>query len=232
MRRYLFSGAENARDLGGYPISSAAMTAFGKIIRSDNFLSITPEEESFLLKHKFNTIVDLRALEEVEALPDIFYRRKNFSYYNAYLPEGNFTPAAPEDVAPVYLTFTGNFVSMQKVFKIIANTDGGVIFHCAAGKDRTGVVAALILLLAGVPIEDITADFLLSATYLYNRLTAGERAIPPRPMTVTLPRRSYMIDFLDLFHEKYGNVESYMKLIGITPEEISKIKDKLTQTQR
>ena len=111
---------------------------------------------------------------------------------------------------------------MAKVMGIIARAPGGVYFHCRAGKDRTAVVAALLLLLAGVPDADLLADYMLSASYLEARWRTQKFF-----MSEFLPQTSHMRGFLELFRKEYGDVERYLLGIGLTEEEVWGLKDRL-----
>ena len=79
--------------------------------------------------------------------------------------------------------------------KVIANTDGGVIFHCTAGKDRTGIVAALMLLLAGVVEEDIMADYMTTYAYIYKGIRIMHEEDPDLPAFVDRLQKSTHIRF-------------------------------------
>ena len=134
-------------------------------------------------------------------------------------------PASVEAVPVSYMEIAGA-VEMPEVFRCIARAPEGVIFHCSAGKDRTGVVSAILLLHAGVERRDIVYDYALSREYNRSRMEALIKRRPEIADIVT-PKEAYMERFLELFREKYSDTTHYFKGLGLTEEEIINIRSKL-----
>jgi len=113
--------------------------------------------------------------------------------------------------------------------KIIADTkeDEGVLYHCTAGKDRTGVISAILLSLVGASQCDILADYQISYAYTIKLIRQLCKENPDFPAYIVEPRIEYMEKFLELFNEKYGSSEKYLLEIGLTDLEIEKLKKKL-----
>jgi protein-tyrosine phosphatase len=118
------------------------------------------------------------------------------------------------------------------VMETIANaSDGVVLVHCAAGKDRTGLICALLLGLAGVPRETIAADYALSAECLRPRTEEwlqkgpGERA--ERELVRSNPRAEVMLEVLDYIEAQYGGVEAYLLEAGLVAPDITRLRERL-----
>lgn len=169
----------NTRDLGGSRGLDGKTVRTGRLIRSSKTDTLTPEDAR-LLKEQFcvTTMIDLRTEKEAEETPDVTF---GCSYHNIPLrPDvragvkyrfpsslkayAKKFPSMPQMYVDM-LTSAYSVGQLQKIFSIIFDAvkkDEGVIFHCAEGKDRTGIVAALIELLLGVDRDEIMKDYLQS----------------------------------------------------------------------
>ncbi len=217
----------NTRDLGGFPIDLNSSTKFGAFIRSDVPINLLKEEMDFFVNMKITTIIDLRTKSETIEYPCAFKGNPNFSYFNfSVAKEGNL-PDKEEDIPMSYFGMVHENENIYHVMKTIADSEGGVLFHCMAGKDRTGIVAALLLSLVGVQMCDILADY--EVTYCYIREVINKELIndPMLPAFMGQSKLDYMENFLKIFYENYHSTEKYLLKIGLTKEEINKIKIKL-----
>ena len=135
----------------------------------------------------------------------------------------------PESVeaVPVSYMAIAQAESMSKVFRTIAEAESGVMFNCTAGKDRTGVVSAILLLHAGVSDEDIIENYVLTKEYGRERLELVHKNFPEIDMNIVTPREWFMEEFLKLFRAKFGTTEGYFKSLGLSEEEIERIRKKL-----
>lgn len=117
----------------------------------------------------------------------------------------------------------------QPIWSSIQTTPApdGVLFHCSAGKDRTGVVSAILLLLAGVSDEDIIDHYMLTREYNRKRFALARQKFPDIDINIIIPHTEYMTRFLALFREKYGNPVNYLRTIEVVSEEIGRLKSKL-----
>lgn len=118
-------------------------------------------------------------------------------------------------------------VNIGEVFRHIAHAPDGVLFHCAAGKDRTGVLCAILIMLAEVSDDDIVEDYVLSREYNKKCLEAASRKYSDTFMNIITPNERYMLEFLRLFREKYGGAEEYFDAIGVVSEDVWLLKNKL-----
>ena len=220
MVRSLLNTTQNTRDLGGYKTKEGMLTRCESILRSD--VQNYPSEEDFeYLKSKnITTIIDMRGQKDVDRKPS------DFEYYNFQITEGSGVPESVEAV-PVSYMGIAKAKAMLEVFKCIANAKTGVMFNCTAGKDRTGVVAAILLLHAGVDDKDIIDNYVLTKEYGKERLELVHKNFPELDMNIVTPCEMFMEEFLRLFRAEYGDTNTYYKTIGLSEDEIKALKDKL-----
>jgi hypothetical protein len=227
-------GAYNVRDLGGLRTKDRRITRPGVIYRGDSLDSITPGDEKILFdKLGVGTIIDLRTQAETE-LTDLSFPVPRFRY--SVLVEGRlgrepFPSDDPVELAKVYLSnLDGGRAAVKGAFDIIAaNLQAGVatLFHCAAGRDRTGIVAALLLGLVGVTDGQIAMDYVQSNRNA-RRVTKKLAENPlyanhtDRPEVILLHERS-IISFMKLLREKFGGPRQFSLDSGVTEETISAI---------
>ena len=101
------------------------------------------------------------------------------------------------------------------------------MFNCTAGKDRTGVVSAILLLHVGVCDEDIVENYVLTKEYGKGRLELIHKNFPDLDMNIVTPCKMFMEQFLRLFRAEYGNTDKYFRVIGLNDEEIKALRNKL-----
>ncbi len=226
--RSLLKTTQNTRDLGGYRTLSGSVTRTGVLWRSDVQNHPSEEDCDLLIAHGITTVIDLRGAAEAEAKPSGFAGRKGFSYFNFPVNEGSGIPGSPEEVPQSYLKIAGA-AEMARVFRCMANAKTGVMFNCTAGKDRTGVVAAVLLLHAGVLPEEIVRDYVLTREYGKERLELVHTRFPEVDMRIVTPCESYMQEFLRLFAAAFGDTKCYFRQLGLTCTESKLLYDKLIQ---
>lgn len=225
MRRIVCKNVKNLRDLGGYYTIDNKVTKFNAIYRSDLPKDMTKEEINYLLDNGLTTVIDLRKIDEVNRNKNCLNIQK-IDYYNVNLL-GDKCPNEESDIPKGYIEILSNIENMYKVFEIIKNAKGSVLFNCSAGKDRTGVVAMLLLLLAGVYEDDIIADYQISYTYIRENIRKIHKDNPDLPAFLGGSKLEYMEKTLNLFFNKYQNIDNYFNHLGFDTEEIKTIKEKL-----
>lgn len=216
----------NTRELGGYQTEDGELTRCGMLLRSDAQRRLNKRDIAFLLERKITTIIDMRDKKAVERAPSLFAGMAAFCYYNVPVEEGSGVPESVDAVPAGYMKIAGA-ANIHQVFWHIAHAPDGVLFHCAAGKDRTGVVSAILLLLAKVREEEIIKDYMLTKQYNRKRFALVRKNYPDLDINTVIPQEKNMVRFLQLFREKYGSVEHYLCSVGILPEEIRMLKTKL-----
>ena len=215
MRRILLCGMENLRDLGGYPLAgrgSERFTRWGSLYRGDLPKQVTQADRQRLRELGITTVVDLRSKEEIERKPDPLAQELGIRYLHCPLAGDGRVPA-PDEVPLSYMEMADGTGQMAGALRAIAEAPQAVLFHCTAGKDRTGVVAALLLWLAGVSEEDILADYIVSGPYLQQMLRAYCEAHPGA--VICPPQSAYMSSFLRLFAQRYGTPWRYLEMLGV-----------------
>lgn len=217
----------NLRDLGGYPGSGGRATAWERFLRGDNPLGLEGRDIQWRLDRDITTVIDLRTPAEVERKPDQLSAVEGFHYVNCPLLEGENMPNLAEDVARGYFDLLDRGDLVRAAMGTAAAAPGGVLFHCTAGKDRTGLFAALLLSLAGVSRADILADYQVSETYLADIIQRIRRVVPDLAPFAGASRSDYLDGCLDLLEEAYGSAEGYLRTIGVTGAELNALLKKL-----
>lgn len=226
MVQSLLKTTQNTRDLGGYRTCNGTLTRYERILRSD--VQNYPSEEDFeyLISKNITTIIDMRGQKDVDRKPSGFADRNDFEYYNLQIIEGSGVPESVEAVPESYMGIA-KAKAMPDVFKCIANAKTGVMFNCTAGKDRTGVVAAILLLHAGVGDKDIIDNYVLTKEYGKERLELVHKNFPEVDMNIVTPCEMFMEEFLRLFREEYGDTSAYFRRIGLSEGEVKALRNKL-----
>ncbi|MBP3609227.1 MAG: GNAT family N-acetyltransferase [Lachnospiraceae bacterium] len=217
---------QNTRELGGYVIKDGLATRRNSLWRSDVQCYPSKEDVQLLKDRGITTIIDLRGEKDTTKKPSGFANKEGFHYINCPVEESSGVPESVEAVPVSYLAIACA-KSMPKVFKTIANAESGVMFNCTAGKDRTGVVSAILLLHAGVDDSDIIENYVLTREYGRERLELVHKNFPEIDMNIVTPREWFMEEFLRLFRKKFGTTEQYFKMLGLGETEIGKITGKL-----
>lgn len=224
----------NVRDLGGYARSGGGMTQWRRLLRADSLAYLTPAGQDRLLSEGLALVIDLRGPHELLAQPNPFTADDRVAYRNIALFDA-MAPIAmadtPFDMAVRYrnaLDRCGD--RMAQVLRAIAEAPPGVVlFHCTAGKDRTGIVAALLLLLAEVSEDDIVADYALTATLaapMLERLRVAGRGrdVDPAHLDLVLASDpSTMQAMLSHLRSGHGGIAGYCRAIGLGSGETERL---------
>ena len=178
-----------------------------RLWRSDAPLSVSAEERQHLLALGLQTLVDLRSEEEQARRPCPLRNDPAFVYHSLPVTGGNAVPASPEEVAASYLRMLDE--RMEEILACILGAKTGVLYFCSAGKDRTGVVSALLLERLGYERAYILDDYLRSGAALREVLDAFCAAHPEIDPEVVRPQRRYMEEFLD--RHRASNAQKNLK---------------------
>jgi protein tyrosine/serine phosphatase len=205
----------NVRDLGGQAAGDGRSTTWGALVRADTLDHLTSRGWEALVAHGVGTIVDLRSTGERRSRPVPAGIEER---HVPLLEAADF--AALDGVATMqelYLAMLErrSAAFVEAVTALADAPDGGIVVHCFAGKDRTGLVVALGLLLAGVSVEAVADDYAdsddrvrpLLAEWVSTAPTPGERA---RRLRESRARRETMAHTLELLTARFGGAESYL----------------------
>lgn len=238
-RRLLrWEGCSNARDLGGYRTEVGHETSWGRVLRSDNPYDLTERGRQALLDSGVRTIIDIRRDGEVEEYPSPFANHPRVLYHHIpFIDERQKWLGEGASMADVYAhMLQRDRVGIAAILTAIARApEGPVLIHCHAGKDRTGMIAALLLRLAGVPIDTVDEDYALTEAlmtekdraWIESAATLEEREERRRNMETYAPRREVMDEVLRRLEGQHGSVEAYMLWAGVQPEDIEQLRQRL-----
>jgi protein tyrosine/serine phosphatase len=239
-------GAANVRDLGGLPTVDGALTRSDRLIRSDNLQGLTAADVRLLVEvHGVRAVADLRTRVEVDAEgPGPLTRQAavRIGHFSLFPEAGHNTDAAALDesksavlpwqdrknpasnrrgAAEVYFGYlTDRADAAVESLRFIARAEGAAIVHCAAGKDRTGVISALALAEVGVHREAIIEDYALSAERIeaiFARLlesTTYAGDLPPESIDKHRPRADTMARLLDALDDAFGGPRQWLRRHG------------------
>lgn len=230
-KRLPFSSAPNARDLGGVPLPGGGQTRWGVFYRSAAPTAFTPEDLALCKSQGISHVIDLRAPGGYSP----FREAPGIAYHNFPLTGPDQNPQNDEDVPRTYMAMVDKQETFRGIFQTLSAAEGACLYHCFAGKDRTGMVSALLLLLAGAGDADILADYAASYPYVMalNRAEAERRGEAWQPYVESLcwaaSRPEFLEHFLWVFREKYGTAGRYLSRIGLTEPEISRLRQKLRE---
>lgn len=174
-----------------------AETGSRLLVRSDAPVDVTAADVAWLLEHGVTTLIDLRSASEVERVSVPLAGDSRFAYENMPVTGGNVIPTTPEQVPASYIAMVD--AQMAGIVHRIENAPGGVMWFCSAGKDRTGVVSAIVLSRLGVSRQEIVDDYVESAGNLREALEDVARRRPEARLDVMIPRRQTMERFLDWY---------------------------------
>lgn len=170
----------------------------GRYLRSDVPDRITPEDIQWLLERDIRTVIDLRTEAEWQRRPCPLESDARFCYLHLPVTGGSEIPASPEEVAVSYIRMVDT--QMERILDAIQNASTNVLYFCSAGKDRTGVVSAMLQRAAGMADGDILDDYERSGANLKEKLEAFAESANIDIQVIT-PKRIYMERFLQWLDE-------------------------------
>ena len=243
-RELVWDGCVNVRDLGDIPTEDGGETRFGAIVRADSVRRLSDAGWAALVGYGVSRIVDLRWHDELAADPpsDLPVELVHVSLFGDFDPAfGHFLDelanAEPDPVSAtrvVYLEFLRcyhrNFG--DAVAAIAGAGDGAVVVHCAAGKDRTGLVVALLLRLAGVGVDAIADDYALSepswAPFVGDWIAAAESERErARRVRLSACPRDAILGVLDEVERVHGGVAGYLHAAGASDADLTALRARL-----
>lgn len=232
-REILLDGCVNFRDVGGYRTAYGSMVRWRRLFRSDDLDELSARDVEVVCDHLgVRTVVDLRAgHEQRRGVPHPLHGGE---VKVASVPFTTIDPP-PEtengDLARRYLDllYQGS-AALCAVFDTVANSPGGVVVHCAAGKDRTGLTVAAMLGTLGVHDEDIATDYALTERNL-DRIAERLRRMPAYDTWYRRVSRSNgearhdtMLGLLALIRHRHGSVENLVRDLGVDRTAIDEVR--------
>lgn len=171
-----------------------------KYIRSDVPTSVTEKERLWLLENGVRAVLDLRTEEERKTKPCPLSADLRFAYRTLAIRGGGEIPKNVDAVSESYISMVDS--RLEAAVTDMLTADSGFIYFCNAGKDRTGVVSAILLHKLGKSREYIVRDYLESRENLMDMLSSFVKQHPSIDINVITPKREYIEAFLDWYTEK------------------------------
>ena len=233
-RRLDFPRLLNARDLGGCPTLDGGCTRWRSLLRADDLAQLSAAGLRSLAAYGIETVIDLRWRAEVErhpspipaALPRVHYRQVSLLTPS----EDEWRERSVDATKELWNCVVLEHVRLelrQVLGTIAAAAPGPLLFHCIAGKDRTGLVAALLLALADVVPEAIAHDYALSSANLRDGYLERYAHLEPARILSALhcPEEGAYNMLKFLAHA--GGVRAYLREIGLRADEIGALRARL-----
>ena len=241
-----WDGCLNVRDLGGLPTEDGGRTRAGAVVRADNIRQLSDDGWRALAEHGVTRIVDLRWPEELAQddprnvdidVVHVSVLGESWNEDPGYVARLDEHLDATDDVADHYAWSYLDFLERYRerfgcAVAAVADADGAVVVHCAGGKDRTGLVSALLLRLAGVSLHEIGRDYSLSGGNLAPRndvwmaQIADEEERRRRAKLLDTPAEA-MVRVLTAVEDRYGSVAGYLRAAGLADDQIDRVRDRL-----
>lgn len=230
MRRFFLNKVANMRDIGGYSTDNNRIVKPKKIIRSNFINDLDKEDIEEIKRMGFTTIIDLRSNEELKKKKGIFSENDDFKFKQIAINGNGRLPKSEDEIIDTYMEMLEGKQQIKEIFEILSEVNDGVIYYCNAGKDRTGVVTALILKLLGVKDQDIVVDYIASGIFLEKELNDFAKEMNDNEiLKIITPKTKTMSDLLNNIQKQYNSIEQYLKSCGLSDEKIKKIKEKYIQ---
>ena len=241
-RKLPLTGLHNARELGGWPTPDG-MTQYGVFIRTDLHEQVTEEDLAYLRDYGVTMDVDLRNASELVRTPDPLKDEAWCEYVHLPTVEekpdqevdpSKFRPDPNFSMAKVYVRMADDRKDwVRKVFEAFGRCEGAAMYHCTLGKDRTGIITALLLGNCGVSEQDIVADYTVTQVYLrriieiYQVKWASEDRDKEKVKSMFGTPRTNMETLLKHLDDNYGGVPGYLRACGVSDELAAKLKARL-----
>lgn len=222
----------NVRDLGGLPTSDGRRIARGALIRSDNLTRLTPAGVAVVRAAGLSRIVDVRTDRECEQFPTPFAGDPLHRNRPLYRHDDPYDPELSLDQTYIAGLDRRPELYAAAVEAIASAPAGAVLVHCHMGKDRTGMIIALALGVAGVPAAVITADYARVGERLRDHLAELQAAVADPTARAQLAeefssRPETMIAVLDHLDREYGGSEAYLRQGGLGDETLARLRARL-----
>lgn len=221
----------NTRDLGGYETQDGKYTKTHVFVRAASPANCTEKDLQTVYDYGVRCVIDLRSEFELQQQPSKLKGYRDIEYYSIPLMAEVDMSVIPEDIKS-YQDLSGFYMYLieankeqfKKVFTtIVEHPYQTVLFNCSAGKDRTGVIAGLLLDLAGCHEYDIVKDYAESYENNLEILSELEKMVSSENQAFLGSNPNYMIKFIGYLREHYGSAKEYLIRCGMQEDEINEI---------
>jgi protein-tyrosine phosphatase len=264
VRRLPLEGSPNFRDLGGYETTDGRFVRWGLIYRSGALNKLTPKDFAYLSQLGIHAVCDFRTQQENSTAPELWVPGSNVDHISLPIPprvnkDANTSPQAFYASNPTLTELRDwmaiNYDSLafsaapqySKLFVQLEEEHLPLLYHCASGKDRTGVFSAFLLLMLGVPEKTVLADYELSNTYLKIPLpTDATKDASQKAASATTPAHGqltqeqwqvtmvsdpeYLKGMLRHIEARYGSFDNYRRIVlAVSDEDVEKLRSRLLE---
>ncbi len=228
------SGTSNTRDIGGYATRAGRSIRHNQVVRSDALHALSPADQHILSTLGIGTTIDLRFTMETTRAPSVYASSAFVRYVHLPLHEP-YPEAQMHETTASLATYYMHLVdecggSILAVFEALSEPQAlPVIVHCTVGKDRTGVVIALLLSMLGVNNDDVVADYALTGVLAGDFLDKLRRDAMAAGMPADWCARMFaseaetMRALLAHLAARYGGAEAYLRAIGLSDARIARL---------
>lgn len=240
------------KDLGDIRNSENKVIKKHMLLRSTNLNKLTRFDIKKLKKTNLVKVIDLRTNTELKEKPDT--KIENIKYIHVPIFEEKTAGITHEkedniidslsklsDMTSLYVkmvTEEYSILQLRKVINEIVNSEEfSILFHCTAGKDRTGIVSMLLLSILDVNIDEIMEDYLYinkinllkaNICYLFVKIKTGDKKLALKIKQVIVADKKYLMAAINAIQKKYGCIENFIKdELGVTDEVKEKFKAKI-----
>jgi protein-tyrosine phosphatase len=237
-----WDGCSNARHLGEFVTEDGRVTSSAALVRSDNLARLTIEGKNALVADGVSTVIDLRFRQELEREANPFASPNpgsSIAYHHLPLMTTERAEAIAlvrdaETTQEAYrATLEGFQANIGEIMTVIAGSaPGRIVMHCSAGKDRTGLIAALALRFVGASRQDIAEDYLMTNTCLQTShdQELAQIADPDERARKALDLQlspAFILETLDHVEQRYGSVGGYLETCGLDHETLERLRRRL-----
>ncbi|MCR4776493.1 MAG: tyrosine-protein phosphatase [Saccharofermentans sp.] len=226
----------NCRELGGMPLSDGKVFRTGVFIRSGSPERLTPEQVQEVKDYGVKAVVDLRAEAELKDFGNPFRNDPDVSFCFVSLFPGDPNNLSDDLIDFIRTRHLGDYYvricedlgkDVIRVMRYLSASKGLTLYHCTHGKDRTGVITAILYLLAGASRENIIKNYKVSYNYLEKHLESRMQKMPDDMKHLLRSDEINMNIFLDYVDEKWsGNIANFLRANGMSDNEIDSLKAK------
>jgi protein-tyrosine phosphatase len=244
-RHVPLEGTFNTRDIGGYVTTDGRRTRWGRFLRSDSLHRLSEKDQRVLLDYGIRTVIDLRRSAEMQQQVNVFFGSDEVTYYHHNMV-GDIPMRErqnlPQGLEEVERKRWGYSVVLDKRQPEVRDTLCALaapealpaLVHCAGGADRTGLITALVLGIAGVPAETISQDYALTARFNLPRYLDSHPEIDATTYTWQDFQRDtcdpgVMLGVLRDLNLRHCGVEGYLLDSGVSPAEITALRGALIE---
>ena len=229
-RRLVLEGLCNARDLGGFMTQEGKITKFNRFIRSEAVTELTVADLRFLVDYNIKYCIDLRTKVQIDSCKSSMEDQEFFKYYRIddllvdiqKVEKKMYMESFSADEWAIILfdLFENQKKWFGKAVDIISESSGGVLFNCYTGRNKSNLLAFILLKIAKVPDIDIVAEYSTNEVYLEKRYKSLFDMSHYSKDFFNTPASAFY-KFIYMFNQKYPSINEYLRECGISEKKIN-----------